>query len=385
MKTHRSGVLGDWSSEVTAVYRSVRRVGFGTGVAIAAGVTLWFAWSPGWIIVGLCAGVVAHSYLTESVRMTRDVTIDATVLGLMTLVIEVPGGWAILTFPIAVAALMGERRTGGIAVAIVAAFLVAPLIAPGWFLLREVEWLPDAFRTSNIPVAERSNIASSILIGFLLLLIWLVSGRIRAIEQRRALALATIAHDLRNATGAIRGLSASLASDPVEVEATAEALVTTADEALHLSADNYALARLQMERFAAEVQEFDLGETVMGTLGGMAEVDVSLEPTTVIGDRNRTAQIVRNLISNAIRHGASPIAVEVRPGATSGLVTVSDSGPGLPPTVEQSLFTHRHTEGDGMGIGLATSSTFADEMGGDLTYRRDGSRTVFELALPLAM
>ena len=107
-----------------------------------------------------------------------------------------------------------------------------------------------------------------------------------------------------------------------------------------------------------------------------------------VADGNRVRQIVRCLLSNAMRYGGDWIKVRV--GAENGraTVTVADDGCGVPPGHERSIFDafHRARNDDGkthaMGLGLYVAHHLALLMDGDLTYDRRSGWTMFELELP---
>jgi signal transduction histidine kinase len=93
--------------------------------------------------------------------------------------------------------------------------------------------------------------------------------------------------------------------------------------------------------------------------------------------------VIRNLLRNADRHGGERRIL--RTFVIDGMVAVQmrDDGPGVSPEVLKRLFepfSHGSKSGS-LGLGLAVSRKLAQAMGGDLSYRREGGTTVFELRL----
>lgn len=108
------------------------------------------------------------------------------------------------------------------------------------------------------------------------------------------------------------------------------------------------------------------------------------------GDPHRVRQIVRNLISNALRYGGDTMRVEVSSDTTTAKVLVCDNGSPIPARDRERIFEHyqraHNVPGlvESLGLGLAISRQLARRMGGDLTYRHEGGEAIFELTLPKA-
>ncbi|MEX1126391.1 MAG: ATP-binding protein, partial [Acidimicrobiia bacterium] len=100
-------------------------------------------------------------------------------------------------------------------------------------------------------------------------------------------------------------------------------------------------------------------------------------------------QIVRNLISNALRYGGPEINVNVETQPGVGSLVVVDNGPGIPEELRPRVFD-AYTRGDqplglapSLGLGLHISRTLAELMSGSLTYSYENGESIFELTLPL--
>jgi signal transduction histidine kinase len=109
-----------------------------------------------------------------------------------------------------------------------------------------------------------------------------------------------------------------------------------------------------------------------------------------VGDPHRVRQIIRNLISNALRYGGSDIRIAVESGADTANILVCDNGSPIPMQDRTRIFEQYERAHDApaitesLGLGLAISRKLANRMGGDLTYRHDGRESIFELSLPTA-
>jgi PAS domain S-box-containing protein len=117
------------------------------------------------------------------------------------------------------------------------------------------------------------------------------------------------------------------------------------------------------------------------------------EDLVVYADRARLAQVVRELLANAIRFTEQG-HVKVRARALEGavLVEVQDTGIGIPPERQATLFhafgplsDRAETAGRGLGLGLAISRALVDAMAGTMgVCSRVGHGSRFWFTVPLA-
>jgi len=168
------------------------------------------------------------------------------------------------------------------------------------------------------------------------------------------------------------------------------------------------LSKLEAGKFEIESVEFDLPET-LGELGALyapkaeaQRIALTCEvaprmPRMVKGDVAKIRQVVSNLISNAVKftdHGGVALraVVDRDDGKTFQLcVSVSDTGPGIPPERVHRLFnsfsqldastTRRH---GGTGLGLAICKKLIEMMGGQIAVASEPGRgSTFWFTLPL--
>jgi len=111
----------------------------------------------------------------------------------------------------------------------------------------------------------------------------------------------------------------------------------------------------------------------------------------ITGDEDRLAQVLTNLVSNAIKFSKPGGAVTVRsePRDASVRVSVSDAGDGIPPEFRSKIFgkfaqAEGHKRG-GSGLGLAISRTIVEKHGGRIGFDTElGKGTTFYFELPRA-
>lgn len=214
--------------------------------------------------------------------------------------------------------------------------------------------------------------------------------------------LMQITHDLRTPLTAIQGHAAALADGVVPPDRRHRSFDAIASEAArldHLVADLLDLARLQAHRFRLDLDEVDAESLVTRAMDafsaqaaqGGVSFDHQISLPQVVTDGARVHQIVANLLENAFRWTPRGGAVNVT-GTTSGdgglTITVADTGPGIEPEDQDSVFEPFQSESTpdglrGTGLGLAISRELARALGGDLTVESEPGRgSRFTLRLP---
>jgi signal transduction histidine kinase len=204
--------------------------------------------------------------------------------------------------------------------------------------------------------------------------------------------IAQVSHELRTPLTVVVGLASELEqgedlSDEDREELT-RLVAGQAREVAGIVEDLLVAARTELGTMTVDNRVVDLAAELSATVEGLGmDVDIDLPRLPpVLADATRVRQILRNLLTNAMRYGGP--SVFIRGGATEGTawVEVRDDGPGVPEDMEEAIFEPYATTGSGasqaVGIGLSVSRQLAELMRGSLTYRRDGYETVFCLSLP---
>jgi two-component system sensor histidine kinase MtrB len=209
-------------------------------------------------------------------------------------------------------------------------------------------------------------------------------------QQRRF--VADVAHDLRTPLASMLAATESLDNVDPAVRTRAGALLSVQARRLARLVEDL----LEMSRFDAGAVDFraervDLEALVSDAIGLSApdaetHVEASGE-TSVSGDPRRLHTIVRNLLTNAVTHGAAPVTVAIDGTARRFvIVRVTDSGPGVPPALRPIVFdrfvrgdqARRETEGSGLGLAIAYENALLHR--GTLAVGEDGAS--FVLTLP---
>jgi two-component system OmpR family sensor kinase len=228
-----------------------------------------------------------------------------------------------------------------------------------------VTGLPDEVR----PVAEALNE---------------LLGRLRAALDRERAFLADAAHELRTPLTAL-DLQAQAVVDAREEdrEGALRDLRAGVARVARLVEQLLAIAREQ-HGTGAVPEPLDLDELVRRTvadfvpLAEAAGIDLgieSAEAVRVIGDADALRRLLGNLLDNAVRYTPADGRVDVVVGREAGaparaVVTVTDTGPGIPAEERERVFDRFHrvpgTTGTGSGLGLALARSIAGRHGGEV-------------------
>jgi signal transduction histidine kinase len=205
--------------------------------------------------------------------------------------------------------------------------------------------------------------------------------RSHALEQQFLL---SISHDLRTPLTSIRGYAEAIRDGATTDPRWASGVILSEARRLErLVRDLLDLARLRTRSFSLHSVPVDLGEVASVVAegfrpdtdaAGLALVVDRAGPVVVSADADRVAQVVANLIENAVKYARTTVAVAVTTDAGYGMITVDDDGPGIPPEDLPFVFERLYVAGrepvrreSGSGLGLAIVRELLEAMGGRVT------------------
>ena len=185
--------------------------------------------------------------------------------------------------------------------------------------------------------------------------------------QRRFVADAS--HELRTPIANIR-LAVEVANahpDRADWAAVAADVLRQDQRMERLTADLLRLARTDAvaggqpsPRVAVDLAELVRLELARPLPEGRRLIADRISAAVVAGDRGQLAQVLTNLVDNALRHARHDVTIGVVRGTTSVELRVADDGPGIPPADRDAVFEpfvrlddHRTRSGGGSGLGLA--------------------------------
>ena len=223
--------------------------------------------------------------------------------------------------------------------------------------------------------------------------------------------LMSISHDLRTPLTSIRGYGEAIADGTADnQEQAAEVIVSEAERLERLVSDLLDLARLDAREFTLERRLVDVGVVADEVCAGFAQRAIDRRVELRVGgpdggpgesitawcDPGRLAQVVANLVQNALKFADSSVEVHCRmthqDGEDRAVITVADDGPGISeedrPHLFERLYVARHTpqpKEAGSGLGLAIVAELTEAMGGTVSVAaRRPTGTQFSVELPAA-
>lgn len=218
------------------------------------------------------------------------------------------------------------------------------------------------------------------------------------IHQAKDEFIANLSHELRTPLTSIYGFSEVLLEQGlIDPETALELIGVINSESADLARmvdDILILARIDAGPIGYDLQPVNIAdelETVLRPFRRAGLTITAVCPSVdVWTDSLRLRQVLRNLVSNADRHGGPTIRVTAGIKDDHIACLVADDGPGVPEEMEGRLFTRFVHEGNvpltvgSVGLGLAVAKSLLDGMGGNLGYMRVDGWTVFSVSVPLA-
>ncbi len=210
-----------------------------------------------------------------------------------------------------------------------------------------------------------------------------------------------IAHDLRTPLGRLRQKledARERATTTADYEQATDAAIEEADELLETFSALLRIAQVEAGAQRSAFAEFDLsgllknlGETyepVAEDAGHALDVNID-DGIQFNGDRQLIAQLVSNLLENALRHtpAGTRLTLALVHAAGGFRLSVADNGPGIPATEREKVFDRfyrldrsRSTSGSGLGLAMVKAIAGLHGLSIRLEDAQPGLRVVLETA-----
>ena len=224
--------------------------------------------------------------------------------------------------------------------------------------------------------------------------------KLRASNESKDRLLASVSHEIRTPLTAIVGLSEEIVSSRAEMtdadlDELSGIIAAQSRDLADLVEDLLVGARADSGNLSIRPGWIDLRGEVDKVVAGVRESNPSAKLIAVMGedvkawaDPLRCRQVVRNLLTNAIKYGGDRVAVVVQSDDEHAQVLVIDDGLGVRPDESEMIFERYYrsdespTQPGSVGIGLSVSRQLAELMDGKLTYVSTSGDSRFEFTIP---
>lgn len=232
-----------------------------------------------------------------------------------------------------------------------------------------------------------------------------MAERLQSVESTRRQLFGDLAHEIRTPISVLEAYMEAIEDGVKTLDP--ETVTTLRDQTVRLvrfSEDLSALAQAEEGPAAMTPAWVDPDALIATTLAGFADryaaKEVALTSGVAVGlpqvwvDPQRLAQVLGNLLDNALRHTPPEghVQIDCTTKGSELTVTVTDSGDGIPthdlPHVFERFYrvdVARDRDHGGAGIGLAIAKALIEAHGGGMTAasRGPGTGTIFTLTLPI--
>jgi two-component system phosphate regulon sensor histidine kinase PhoR len=240
--------------------------------------------------------------------------------------------------------------------------------------------------------------------------------RERALERMRTDFIANASHELRtplaSLVGFIETLQGPAADDPPAQRRFLAIMAEQAGRMNRLIDDLMSLSRIEMNEHQPPLDRVDLAALASRVVAGfepaaatrrvVLDLQVSTELPLAVADADQVAQVLQNLVDNALKYGREGgcVQVELAPAPAGGrwparpgvLLSVRDDGPGIPkqhvPRLTERFYrvdAGRSRRAGGTGLGLAIVKHIVNRHRGLLAIdSEEGKGALFSVWLPAA-
>jgi len=230
----------------------------------------------------------------------------------------------------------------------------------------------------------------------------------QAASRAKSSFLSSMSHEIRTPMSAVIGMAeiAKNAADPARKDECLDKILGASQHLLRLINQTLDMSKIEANKFVLDARVFDMHKMldnirdIMGVQIDMKDVHFSADiapnvPLILIQDEARVAQVIINLLNNAVKFtpagGSVTLAIALAQENTLH-ITVRDTGVGIPEESQSRLFqAYEQTklgaaqEYGGTGLGLAVSKSIVEMMGGEISFKSTvGVGTLFTCLIPFA-
>ena len=229
---------------------------------------------------------------------------------------------------------------------------------------------------------------------------------LRKLERVRRDFVANVSHEFRTPLTAIQGFAETLLAGAIDDSQNRtrflEIILEHSRRLARLTEDLLVLSKMDAERLELEIRRLSVSQLIESCLetaqrrGAEKDLRISVNlPQNlpdIAGDRRRLAEVLQNLLDNAIQYTlpGGQIIVSAKSLEEEIILTVSDTGIGIPKADQPRIFERfyrvdvaRSREAGGTGLGLAIAKHLVEVHGGRLWVDSEvGQGSHFHFSVP---
>ncbi len=234
------------------------------------------------------------------------------------------------------------------------------------------------------------------------------SGQLEAASKHKSQFLANMSHELRTPMNAVLGYTRMLLTNiygevPEKIQDVLQRIEQSGRHLLDLINDVLDFSKIEAGQLILSVNTYSFKEVIQNVRTTMEPLAtekklalaVMLPPDlpAALGDERRINQVLLNLVGNAIKFTeAGEVKVQITASDGALVISVSDTGPGIPEADQQRIFEEfQQTEGPGKrtkggtGLGLAIAKRIVELHGGRIWVESSmGKGSTFWFTLPFS-
>jgi signal transduction histidine kinase len=208
--------------------------------------------------------------------------------------------------------------------------------------------------------------------------------------------LIRMSHQFRTAMVGIEGFSELLRDadriDADELRAIAGDIYSDAKRLDRAFDEMMELDQMESGRTGVSIEPADINQLIEEIVGATRRdnpnrtITMSLDSSlpAVACDSGKIAQVLTNLVSNAVRYSGDEVTVSSRFERNRVSVSVADRGPGMPSNYDPRLLVSHSNGSPSTGLGLQIARQVVEMHSGRLWFEpRDGGGTTFVFTLPV--
>src|SRR2546425_406402 len=210
-----------------------------------------------------------------------------------------------------------------------------------------------------------------------------------------------VCHELRTPLGAISSWAELIRRGTIPPERlphAAEVILRNVKLLARITQDLVDLSRMALGTLSLRREPLDPGQLVSDCVASAREsavqkgvvIEEALRPVgQMLADRERLSQVVGNVLNNAIRFtpAGGEVHVRLRGEGRRAVLTVTDTGGGIPPHLLPRIFEPgmRHAGSEGFGLGLTIAKDIVEHHGGTISAHSEGEGlgASFTIVLPV--